>query len=172
MAENSMSSRGVSSRRISKAIVAALFLAALGACGLWALSRETTLIHAANVLSQRLDGRLRIADLRGSLLGAITAGEIYYQDGFGTLAIKDAHLEWRPVRLLIGQVAVGAMTANTVTLELAKPEEETRKPPESLAAPISFAVTDFRIAKLAIVRPDAAQEISDLHAAFSGNRKQ
>src|SRR5262249_38068237 len=46
------------------------------------------------------------------------------------------------------------------------------RPPESLAAPISFAVTDFQVARLSIVRPDAAQEISGVRAAFSGNRKE
>jgi uncharacterized protein involved in outer membrane biogenesis len=69
-------------------------------------------------------------------------------------------------------VAVGAMTADKVTLELAKSEDESRNPPETLAAPISFAVTDFQIAQLSIVRPDATQEIRGLRAAFSGNRKQ
>ena len=145
-AKNSVFSRGVRSKRTTTAILAALLLAALGVCGLWMLSRETTLIYAANALSQRLDGRLQTVDLRGSLLGTITAGEFRYQDRFGKIAIKDARLEWRPMRLLIGQVAVGAMTADKVTLELAKSEDESRKPPESLAAPISFAVTDFQIA--------------------------
>jgi hypothetical protein len=157
---------------MSKAIMAALFFAALGVCGLWLLSRETTLIHAANALSHRLDGRLQAVGLRGSLLGTISADELHYHDRFGKVAIKSARLEWRPIRLLMGQVAVGAMTANTVTLQLAKSEEQSRKPPETLAAPISFAVTDFQIAKLSIVQPDAEQEISGLRAAFSGSRKQ
>ncbi len=172
MTAKSVFSRGVRSKRTKTAILASLFLVALGVCGLWMLSRETTLIYAANALSQRLDGRLQTVDLHGSLLGTITAGELHYHDRFGKIAIKDARLEWRPIRLLIGQVAVGEMTANTVTLELAKSEDESRKPPESLAAPISFAVTDFQIAELSIVRPDATQEIRGLRAAFSGNRKQ
>ena len=125
-------------------ILAALFLVALGVCGLWMLSRETTLIYAANALSQRLDGRLQTVDLRGSLLGTITAGELRYQDRFGKIAIKDARLEWRPMRLLIGQVAVGAMTADNGHARAGETEGRTRKPPESLAAPISFAMTDFR----------------------------
>lgn len=172
MAETGVFSRNVRSRRTKTAIMAILLLVTLGGCGLWLLSRETTLIHAANALSQRLDGRLQTVDLRGSLLGTITVAELHYQDRFGRIAIKDAHLEWRPIRLLIGQVAVGAMTAKTVTLEFAGSEDESRRPPESLAAPISFAVTDFQIAALSIVRPDAAQEIRGLRAAFSGNRKQ
>lgn len=172
MTAKSVFSLGVRSRRAKRAIVASLFLIALVASGLWALSRETTLIHAANALSERLDGRLQTVDLHGSLLGTITAGELRYQDRFGKVAIKDARLEWRPIRLLIGQVAVGAMAADTVTLELAKSEDPARKPPESLAAPISFAVTDFQIGTLSIVRPDATQEIRGLRAAFSGNSKQ
>src|SRR5688572_24467203 len=172
MAENSVFSRVFRSRRTRAVITAVLFVVALGGCGLWLLSRETTLIHAANALSQRLDGRLRTVDLRGSLLGTITAGELQYQDRFGKVAIEDARLEWRPIRLLIGQVAVGAMTANSVTLDLVKPEDESRKPPESLAAPISFAVTDFQIARLSIVRPGATQEIRGLRAALSGNSTQ
>ena len=113
MTVKSVFSRGVRSKRMKTAIIASLFLVAVGVCGLWVLSRETTLIYAANALSQRLDGRLQTVDLRGSLLGTITVAELHYQDRFGKLAIKDAHLEWRPIRLLIGQVAVGAMTANT-----------------------------------------------------------
>jgi len=171
-AENSVLSRGVRSKRTKMALIAALFLVALGVCGLWMLSRETTLIYAANALSQRLDGRLQTVDLHGSLLGTITAGELHYQDRFGKVAIKDARLEWQPIRLLIGQVAVGAMTADSVALELAQSENEARTPPESLAAPLSFAVTDFQIATLAIVHPDATREISGLRAAFSGNSKQ
>src|SRR4029453_9131947 len=172
MAQTSVFSRAVHSKRTKTIIVAAVLLVALCGCGLWLLSRETTLIHAANALSQRLDGRLQTVDLHGSLLGKITASEIHYQDRFGKVAIKDARLEWRPIRLLIGQVAVGAMSANSVTLELAKSEDESRNPPESLAAPISFAVTDFQIAELSIIRPDATQEIRGLRAAFSGNKKE
>jgi hypothetical protein len=99
----------VRSKRTKRAIVTAFFLAALGVFGLWILSHERTLIYAANALSQRLDGRLQTVDLRGSLLGTITAAEIQYQDRFGKVAIMDARLAWRPIRLLIGQVAVGAM---------------------------------------------------------------
>jgi len=157
--------------RATKAITAVLFLVALSACGLWVLSRESTLIYAAQTLSQRLGGRFETVDLRGSLLGTITASEVRYTDRFGKVAIKDARLEWRPVRLLIGQVAVGAMTADTVALELARSQDDSRAPPESLAAPLSFAVTDFQIATLSVVQPDATHEIRGLRAAFSGNRK-
>src|SRR5262245_6703371 len=116
-AENSVFSRKFFSRRTTKAGLWALLVAALGVLGLWTLSREETLIYAAKALSQRLDGRLQAVDLQGSLLGTIRAGEIHYQDHFGKLSISDARLAWRPIRLLIGQVAVGAVSADTVTLE-------------------------------------------------------
>ena len=169
--KNSLISRAVRYKR-TKGAMATLLLVALGILGLWMLARETTLIYAANALSQRLHGRLQAVDLRGSLLGTITATELHYQDRFGKVSIKDARLEWRPIRLLIGQVAVGAMAANTVTIELATSENESSKPPESLAAPISFAVTDLQIATLSIVGPNVTQELHGLRAMFSGNGKQ
>src|SRR6185503_14067657 len=46
------------------------------------------------------------------------------------------------------------------------------KPPESLSAPISFAVTDFSIDTLTIALQDTTHEIRGLRAAFAGNRKQ
>ncbi|HSQ04395.1 MAG TPA: AsmA family protein, partial [Burkholderiales bacterium] len=72
----------------------------------------------------------------------------------------------------LGQVAVGAMTASKVTLQLAKSGDEQRKPPESLSAPLSFAITDFQIGTLQIVAPDATHELRDLRAAFAGSRRE
>jgi hypothetical protein len=94
-----------------------------------------------------------------------------YDDKFGKLAINDAHLEWRPLRLLRGQIAVGSVAANTVALDLAKTEDERSSPPASLRSPIAFAVTDFRIGTLAITQAGATHELRDLQAALSGGRR-
>jgi autotransporter translocation and assembly factor TamB len=158
--------------RRKKAAVSVLALIAVCAAGIWLLAREATLVKAVNYLERRLDGRFSVADPRGSLLGKIHVRELRYEDKFGRLAITDAGLEWRPVRLLIGQIAVGAVSADMVRLELAKTEDEERKPPESLSAPLSFAVTDFTIDTLSIVQPEATHEIRGLRAAFTGNRKE
>src|SRR6185503_12699700 len=136
-----------------KTAIALGALAVLAGAGIWVLDRESTLIHAANYLSDRLDGRLTASEVRGSLMRKIEVSNLRYEDRFGTIAIEGARFEWRPLRLLMGQVAVGQMAADKVTLELAKTEDEARKPPQSLAAPISFAVTDFSIGTLTIVRP-------------------
>ena len=145
-------------------------LAILTGVGIWVLDREATLIYAVNALSGRLDGRLQAADVRGSLLRKIEVRDLRYHDEFGAIEIESARLEWRPVRLLMGQVAVGEMAAEKVKLQLAPSEDEERKPPESLAAPISFAVTDFNIDTLSVVRPEGTHEIRNLRAAFSGGK--
>jgi uncharacterized protein involved in outer membrane biogenesis len=159
-------------RRLAKrAGIAALGFAVFCAGAVWILSRESTLIHATDYLMDRLDGKLELANVRGSLLGTIHVGQIQYEDKFGKVAISDAHMEWRPVRLLLGQVAVGAAGARAVALDLAKTAEERAKPPESLRAPISFAVTDFNIDRLAFTKEGKTHEIQGLRAAFSANRK-
>ncbi len=135
------------------------------------LGRESTLIFAFDHVANRLDGRLTAAGVRGSLLGTIHVRELGYRDRFGELVVQDARLEWRPVRLLLGQLAVGAMSANAVTLELAPSEGDDLEPPQSLAAPMSFAVPDSPIDTLRILRADGTQEIRGVRAAFSGNGK-
>ncbi|HSQ03983.1 MAG TPA: hypothetical protein VLN59_08110, partial [Burkholderiales bacterium] len=116
--------------RLRKTGIALLLLVVVCASGIWFLGRESTLIFAANQLSERLGGRLQTVDVRGSLLRTIRVHELRYEDKFGALVIEDAHLEWRPIRLLLGQVAVGAMAASKVTLQLAKSGgDEQRKPP-------------------------------------------
>lgn len=155
---------------LKKAGVALLVVVSVLAAGIWVLGRESTLIYAVEHLEDRLDGRLSVSEARGSLLGDIRVREIRYRDKFGALTVGETHLRWKPVRLLIGQVAVGAMTADNVTLALAKSDEEHRKPPASLSAPISFAVTDFQIGRLVISKPEATHEIRGLRAAFAGNR--
>jgi uncharacterized protein involved in outer membrane biogenesis len=157
------------SPRMRKAAIAVVALAAVVAAGLWGLSREATLIWAAQHVAKRTGGRLEYDGLRGSLLGAIEVHGLSYRDKFGTIAIAGARMHWRPIRLLIGQVAVGAMSADTVRLTLVK-NDEARKPPESLRAPIAFAVTDFRIGKLTVANESGTHEIRDLTAAFSGGR--
>lgn len=157
--------------RMRRIAVSAGVVAALAGVGLWVLSRQETLIWSAERVAAQTGGRLHYADLRGSLLGAIEVREVRYEDKFGRIAIDDARMTWRPIRLLIGQVAVGSMSAKTVRLELARSEEE-KKPPESLRAPISFAVTDFQIGSLTVTNEADTHDVRDLTAAFSGNRKQ
>src|SRR5688572_29050482 len=95
--------------RLRTAAIAVTAVVGLSAASLWFLSRESTLISAANYVQNRFDGRLQLADVRGSLLGTIQVRELRFEDKFGKLAINNAHMQWRPVRLLMGQVAVGAM---------------------------------------------------------------
>ena len=144
----------------------------LGSIGLWLLSRESTFIAAVNYVVRHMDGRLQVVEPHGSLLSAIRVRELKYRDEFGTVAIQNAQMRWRPMRLLVGQVAVGAMTAESVAVHLAETQEQQRKPPQSLRAPMSFAVTDFRVTKLSIYKAGATQEIRDLRAAFSGDSKR
>ena len=133
--------------RKGKVAIALGALAALSIAGLWILSRESTLIAAVDYMQRKLDGRLAVAQVHGSLLSTIEARGLRYQDKFGTLEIDGARFEWRPLRLLIGQIAVGEVATDNVRLALEKTEDTQRKPPESLAAPLSFAVTDFRSAR-------------------------
>lgn len=155
-----------------KAAIAAGVVVVLAGAGLWLLSREATLRWSAERVAAHTGGRLHYADLRGSLLGKIEVRELRYEDKFGRIAIDDARMSWRPIRLLIGQVAVGSVSAETVRLELAKSEEQEKKPPESLRAPISFAVTDFRIGSLTVANEAGTHDLRDLTVALSGNRRQ
>jgi hypothetical protein len=157
--------------RMRKIAISAAVVVALLGIGVWVLSREETLNWAAEHVAAKTGGRLQYADLRGSLLRSIDVRELRYEDKFGRIAIDDAHMTWRPIRLLIGQVAVGAMSAKSVRLELAKSDEE-KKPPETLRAPMSFAITDVRIGTLSVTNESGTHEVRDLTAAFSGNRKE
>jgi hypothetical protein len=171
MSEHPPVNRTRRTSRARKAAAAALAVVAVSAAGVWLLSRESTLLWAADHLMDRLDGRLELVGVKGSLLGTIDVAQIRLEDKFGKLAIDDAHMKWRPARLFMGQVAVGEMTANNVALELAPSPDEARKPPESLRSPISFAVTDFQIAKLTVSNDAGTHEISNLHAAFAGSKR-
>lgn len=158
--------------RIRKIAISAGVAATLASVGLWVLSRQETLLWCAEHVAARTGGRLHYVDLHGSLLGAIEVGQLRYEDAFGSIAINDARMAWRPLRLFAGQVAVGSMSARTVRLEFAKSEGKKQEPPESLHAPISFAVTDFQIGSLSLTNEAGTHEIRDLTAAFSGNREQ
>ncbi len=159
-------------RRTRSLAISLGVVAALVAGGLWALSREEALIWAAERVAAQTGGRLHYTGLSGSLLGSIQVRELRYEDRFGEVVIGDARMTWRPIRLLVGQVAVGSMHAATVRLERAASGAEELKPPASLRAPLSFAVTDFRIDRLTMTNEAATHEIRDLTAAFSGNRKR
>lgn len=157
--------------RMRRVAISAGAVAALAGVGLWVLSRQETLIWCAERVAVQAGGSLHYAGLRGSLLGAIEVSELRYEGKFGRISIDDARMKWRPIRLLIGQVAVGSMSARTVRLELANSGKEKR-PPESLRAPISFAVTDLRIGSLTATNEAGTHDIHDFSAAFSGSRKQ
>ncbi|MES2563567.1 MAG: hypothetical protein V4637_12655, partial [Pseudomonadota bacterium] len=157
--------------RAKKAAIGLSVVCLLSLPALWLLGRESTLIYVANYIVERMDGRLQLSNVRGSLLGTIRLQTLRYDDKFGKLAIDEARLEWRPLRLLRGQIAVGEVAANSVALDLVKTDDERSKPPKSLRAPLSFAVTDFRINTLAVTRDGATHELRDLQAAFSGGRR-
>src|SRR5688500_4288670 len=89
-----------------RAAIAAGVFVALSAAGLWLLGREATLIYVADKAVERSGGRLQLAEVRGSLLSTVRVRDIRFEDKFGKLGIADAHLEWKPLRLLIGQIAV------------------------------------------------------------------
>lgn len=156
-----------------KVAIAAGIFTVLAGSGLWVLSREETLLWGAERVAAQTGGRLHYADLRGSLLGTIEVRELRYEDKFGRIAIDDARMTWRPIRLLIGQVAVGSMSAKAVRIDLAKSDDEKKQtPPESLRVPIPFAVTDFRIGNLTVANESGMHDIRDLTVAFSAHRKQ
>ena len=160
------------SHRLRRIAISGVALLSLLGIALWWLARESTLIAAANFVSERLEGRLQVNDIHGSLLSDIRVRELRYEDTFGTVAINNAEMRWRPVRLLMGQVAVGAMSADTVALELEGTEPEERQPPQSLRAPMSFAITDLHIGTLTIRKQDSTHEIRDLRAAFAGGKRR
>ena len=70
-----MNSRG-RSRWWGRAALAVALVSALCAGGAWFLSRESTLIEAVEHLERRLDGRLAVTDVKGSLLGRIHDREL------------------------------------------------------------------------------------------------
>lgn len=146
-------------------------LVGLSALTVWVLGREATLMFVANKVIERSGGKLQLSEVRGSLLSTVRVGQIRLEGDFGRLAVSDAHLGWKPLRLFLGQMAVKDAVAGEVALELAQKKDEPKKPPESLASPVSFSVEDFQIQRLTITQAGSTQEIRGIRAAFAGNKR-
>lgn len=137
---------GLLLRSLRAALIAALALAAL----LWGLGREANLQWLAAQASARSGGRLELAGVRGSLYGPLRFARIEYRDGARSVAADGVALEWSPLALLVGRVAVDSLEVKALRIELGEQGGARARPPGDLALPFELSLAQVRIGELAL----------------------
>ena len=133
-------------RSLRSALVAALAAAAL----LWGLGRESTLQWLAVQVSARSGGRLELEGARGSLYGPLRFARIAYRDGAQRVEVDGVTLDWSPLALLVGRVAVDSLKVGTMRIELPGRGGAPPRLPDSLALPIELSLAQLRVDELVL----------------------
>jgi len=130
-------------------------LALLAASGgaWWLLTTEAGLVWAWGRAAAALDGRLGAERVSGRLLGPLRVDGLRLEQDGTRLAVDRVELDWRPIWLLAGRLALHGVDARGVVLELA--EDGEAAVPAALAAPFPLSVEGAVLRDLRLSRPSA-----------------
>ncbi len=149
---------GLLLRSLRAALVAALAVAAL----LWGLGREATLQWLAAQASARSAGRLELADVRGSLYGPLRIAHVAYRDGARRIEADAVALDWSPLALLAGRLAVDSLEVGTLRVELSGQGGASAQLPDDLGLPLELSLAQVRVGELALRAGGSSETLRDI----------
>jgi len=136
-------------------LIPLLALLAATAAAWWLLATEAGLAWAWARTTAALEGRLAAERVSGRLAGPLRAEGLRLGQGGASVAIDTLVLDWRPVWLLAGRLALGEVAAQGVDVTLA-PGEGAAAMPESFALPLAVSVESAVVRALRLHRPAQA----------------
>ena len=136
---------------------------------LWAwLGSDAGLRYILADLTRRTEGHLTVRDARGSLLSAIHADELTYDDGEKVVTARDVTFTWSPASLLDRRFHVTALGATLLRVQLGTGGES--RLPSSLAVPLSVVIDHASVGRLELYSGKAHWVITDIGFGYQGGR--
>ena len=140
------------------------------------VSTESGLRLVWTQLGPFLPAGLEIESLEGRLIGPVSVGGLVYKDASLELSVREAQLEWSPVRLLRGTLHVKRFAVDGLSytaLASAPPtDEQPFVLPERIGLPLQVSIDDLRLQDLAFYGAPGAEPFRintvELVAGFRG----
>lgn len=143
-------------RAIWLSVVAAVLLSLVLLGG--ALLTTTGLRLTLDVASRFIPGELTTEGLEGRLVGPLQAGSVHYNGPGGDYSLQQFALDWSPLALLQGRLAITRLHATNIRLALAPSPQDspsTSQPALSdMRLPLRLALKDVRLEEVEIVSPE------------------
>lgn len=123
------------------------------------LGTETGTRWAVYALQHVMAGRLLLTQVHGRLAGPVRVEGLVYRDRGASYRIESARLDWRPLALGRGELAIDALHLVGVSVHRFEAEPGAKRPPQgfpSVALPLRVRIRDLRIEHLSIQSGRAA----------------
>jgi len=122
--------------------LAAVVLAALAGAVLlvWVAGREASLQWLAAQAVARSAGKLELSGARGSLYGPLRFSRIAFEDGGQRIEASEVALDWSPLALLSGRVAVDRLEIGTLRVALEGQGGAPTRLPANLGLPFALSL--------------------------------
>ena len=164
-------------RMFTRMLGRALAFLAVGLVGLLAfiVSTESGLRLVWTQAGPFLPAGLEVGSLEGRLIGPVSVSGLVYKDASMELSVREAQLEWSPVRLLRGALRVRRLAVDGLSytaLAAAPPaDEQPFVLPERIGLALQVLVDDLRLRDLAFYAAPGAEPFRistfELTAGFS-----
>ncbi len=153
--------------------VFALLLSLLIVAVSWLSLTSSGLQWAYRIASAYLPAEVSIQQLDGVLSGPLRIGKIQYQVDGNSYQAEQLTLQWKPLALLSGVIAIQSLNIKGVTVMMApatssqdKPGDDAITLPE-IKFPIRFQVQHLRVESLAVMQDDSAYQFRQLQLSAS-----
>lgn len=154
--------------------LAALLAALIAAALVWTGS-ESLVRWAAQRAADATGGRLEIERPEGSLWRGVRAARVVWRDPAAVTVSADG-VEFRPdwSALLARRLALSALAADRLEVEIASSDGAPSAPPDSLALPFALRLESVSIGELVVrgLAPDPPQRLQALRAALDYDRRR
>ncbi len=163
----------ISTRRIARRLLTALVLvlvlaaAGVGGAGAWLLYTESGLRWLTTRVAGFAGEGLSLDGVAGSLAGGARVKNIRYAGADIEIRVVDAYLTLAPFSLLRLRPHISGMQAAEIAV-VTKPGEPRGKPPDTLALPLGFELTDAYVQHLKIDMGKEPIELTDVRLDFTG----
>ena len=113
------------------------------------------------------DGRLAVGQRHGTLAGPLELGDVRWQGRQERVHVRELVLEWRPLRLLLGQLDVTRLHLQDVRLEhrdgdpVATARPDGAPPAAGLRLPVAVHLRDLSVGNLRLEHPDLPATAGD-----------
>lgn len=120
----------------------------------WLMTTESGLRWGIHQVAQLIPGQLQTDEISGRLIGPVTVQNVRFEQNGTVVKIENISLDWRPSRLLKGELNIGQFSINQLDLTL--PDKQADNKPfnvPDIQFPLAVKIEQFRITDIAINQP-------------------
>ncbi len=140
------------------------------AVGVAWLPSEAALRRLIDFAIAQSDGRIRVEEASGSLLGSLKLARISYRDAGTSFVAEDVTIDFQPRNLIAGRLVVSELRVKHVVLEFATGNTEPIALPDSVALPIDLVIERLHIDRVDWRLGGTSGALAGLTLAYSSDK--